>query len=94
MLEKPDNVSLTRSRLMLLAWWSARATALPKPAAVLASANSMPFGNKAKPFTADRVFGETVTVNPTDRDKYGRTVALIRSDNDPVTLNEVLVRQG
>ena len=52
------------------------------------------FGNKAKQFTADRVFGKTVKVVPIDMDRYGRTVALIQPPDDTVTLNEALVRQG
>jgi len=32
------------------------------------------FGNRAKQFTSKLVFGETVTVQPVDRDRYGRTV--------------------
>ena len=52
------------------------------------------FGNKAKQFTADRVFGKTVTIIPMDTDRYGRTVGLVQSPDDPVTLNEALVKHG
>ncbi len=52
------------------------------------------FGNRAKQFTANRVFGKTVIVTPMDTDRYGRTVALIQSPDDTVTLNEALVRNG
>lgn len=52
------------------------------------------FGSKAKQFTADRVFGKSVTVIPMDTDGYGRTVALIQSINDTGTLNEALVKKG
>jgi endonuclease YncB( thermonuclease family) len=52
------------------------------------------FGNRAKQFTADRVFGKIATVIPMDMDRYGRTVALIQSPDDAVTLNEALVRHG
>ena len=52
------------------------------------------FGNKAKQFTADNVFGVTVDVIPMDTDRYGRTVALIQPLGYSETLNEALVRQG
>ena len=52
------------------------------------------FGTKAKQFTSDQVFGKTVEVVPMDMDRYGRTVALIQSLDDTVTLNEALVQQG
>ena len=55
---------------------------------------SQEFGNKAKQFTADRVFGKTVKVIPIDTDRYGRTVVLVQLLDDIVTLNEALVRQG
>ena len=51
------------------------------------------FGNKAKQFTSGRVFGKTVKVIPMDTDRYGRTVAMIQSPDQTVTLNEALVRQ-
>ena len=52
------------------------------------------FGNRAKQFTSGMVFGKTVRVVPMDTDRYGRTVAQIQSPDDPMTLNEALVRQG
>ncbi len=35
------------------------------------------FGNRAKQFTSTLVFGETVTVQFVDRDRYGRTVGVV-----------------
>lgn len=39
------------------------------------------FGNKAKQFTAGRVFGETVKVIPMGTDRYKRTVDLVYHSN-------------
>ena len=39
------------------------------------------FGTKAKQFTSGMVFGEVVVVEPVDTDRYGRTVALGRSQS-------------
>ena len=50
------------------------------------------FGNKAKQFTSDMVFGKTVTIKPTDTDRYGRTVAWVFVDGN--NLNEEIVRAG
>ena len=55
---------------------------------------SQEFGNKAKQFTAERVFGKTVKVIPIDTDRYGRTVVLVQLLDDNGTLNEALVRYG
>ena len=52
------------------------------------------FGNKAKKFTSDMVFGKTVKVITMDTDRYGRTVALIQPPDSMVTLNEALVQHG
>ena len=51
------------------------------------------YGQKAKQFTSDAVFGKTVRVEIIDRDRYGRSVALVFPDNGP-TLNERLVTAG
>ena len=52
------------------------------------------FGNRAKQFTSGQVFGKTVKAVPMDADRCGRTVALVQSLDDTVTLNEALVKQG
>lgn len=51
------------------------------------------FGSVAKQFTSNAVFGKTVTVSPTDTDRYGRTVADVRLP-DGRSLNEQLVAAG
>ncbi len=51
------------------------------------------FGNRAKQFTSKLVFGETVTVEVVDRDRYGRTVAEVLLP-DGRSLNRELVRAG
>ncbi len=51
------------------------------------------FGNRAKQFTSTLVFGETVTVQVVDRDRYGRTVAEVLPP-DGHSLNRELVRAG
>lgn len=50
------------------------------------------FGNKAKWFTSDLVFGKTVEVKSVDIDRYGRTVAWVYVNNTCV--NEELLRAG
>ncbi|MDA2912172.1 thermonuclease family protein, partial [Nitrospiraceae bacterium AH_259_D15_M11_P09] len=51
------------------------------------------FGNRAKQFTSTLVFGETVTVQVMDRDRYGRTVGEVLLP-DGRSLNRELVRAG
>lgn len=50
------------------------------------------FGQKAKQFTSDQVFGKVVEVKPVDTDRYGRTVGLVTVDGK--SLNEDLVKSG
>ncbi len=51
------------------------------------------FGNRAKQFTSTLVFGKTVTVQPVDHDRYGRTVGVVLLP-DGRSLNHELVRAG
>ena len=51
------------------------------------------FGQKAKRFTSDLVFGKTVKVREKDRDRYGRTVGEVIIE-DGRSLNRELVRAG
>ena len=51
------------------------------------------FGNRAKQATSDAVFGKTVTIQPMDIDRYGRTAAVVYMP-DGKSLNEHLVREG
>lgn len=52
-----------------------------------------PFGQAAKRFTAELVFGQVVTVTVRDRDRYARTVGeVVLSDGR--SLNQELVRAG
>ena len=50
------------------------------------------FGNKAKQFTSNMVFGKSVEVEPVTKDRYGRTVGLVYINGQ--CLNEELVRAG
>jgi micrococcal nuclease len=50
------------------------------------------FGKKAKLFISHLAFGKTADVEPLTRDRYGRTIALVRVDN--VELNEKLIEEG
>lgn len=50
------------------------------------------FGNRAKKFTSNMVFGQTVSVKVTDTDRYGRTVGVVNIDGK--CLNEELVKNG
>jgi len=52
-----------------------------------------PFGQRAKQFVSDLVFGKDVTVRPVTKDRYGRTVAEVILD-DGRSLGEELVRAG
>ncbi len=51
------------------------------------------FGNRAKQFTSTLVFGNTVTVQVMDRDRYGRTVGEVLLP-DGRSLNRELVKAG
>lgn len=50
------------------------------------------FGNRAKQFTADLVFGKTVQVEKMDTDRYGRTVGIVTVGK--VCVNEELIKNG
>lgn len=51
------------------------------------------YGTKAKQFLSDKIFGQTVTVEVKDVDRYGRTVGLITSSTGE-NINALMVRQG
>lgn len=51
------------------------------------------FGQVAKDFTSKQVFGKTITVKPTDIDRYGRTIAIVLLP-DQISLNELLLKNG
>lgn len=51
------------------------------------------FGNRAKQFTGDMVFGKTVTIKGYDKDKYGRTIGDVLL-SDGTNLNKELLRHG
>ena len=48
--------------------------------------------SEGKQFTSEMVFGKVVEIEPVEKDRYGRTVALVRVGD--VLLNEELVRVG
>jgi len=50
------------------------------------------FGNRAKQFTANLVFGKVVEVEEIDRDRYGRTVGIVRIQNQ--ILNKEILQAG
>ena len=52
------------------------------------------FGNKAKQYTARKVFQKTVLLIPKDTDRYGRTVAVVQIPGERSSLNEALVADG
>ena len=52
------------------------------------------FGQKAKKFTSDAVFGKTVSVKPIDTDRYGRTVGIVIYAGGTMNLNAELLRSG
>src|SRR5690606_18221182 len=51
------------------------------------------FGQVATDFTSKQVFGKTITVKPTDTDRYGRTIAIVLLP-DQISLNELLLKNG
>jgi endonuclease YncB( thermonuclease family) len=54
---------------------------------------SQPYGKAAKEFTADLCFGKSVKLQVRDRDRYGRTVAMVLL-NDGTNVNYELVKNG
>lgn len=50
------------------------------------------FGNKAKQYTSNAVFGKFISVDSADKDRYGRVIAIVPLDG--TTLNEMLLRNG
>ncbi len=50
------------------------------------------FGNVAKEYISNLIAGKSVTVVPTKKDRYGRTVAIVKVDTTNV--NESLLRAG
>lgn len=50
------------------------------------------FGQRAKEFTSQYVFGKIVEVEPVATDHYGRTVALVYFNNN--SLNEAIIKSG
>lgn len=51
------------------------------------------FGNKAKQTTSELAFGRIVEIREVDKDRYGRTVAMVTLPNGQV-MNEDLIRYG
>jgi len=51
------------------------------------------FGNKAKSFTSDLVFGKEVSVNITSYDRFKRAIAVVYMSGNKV-LNEELLKAG
>ena len=50
------------------------------------------FGQKAKQFTSNMVYGKTVDVEPVTTDRYGRTVGLVSVNGK--SINEELLKAG
>lgn len=51
------------------------------------------FGNNAKQFTSDAVFGKEVTFEETDQDRWGRTIAKVYYDDD-LYLSAEIIKAG
>ncbi|WP_081614025.1 thermonuclease family protein [Novipirellula maiorica] len=51
-----------------------------------------PFGNNAKQFVSDQVFGKTIQVEAFDKDHHGRTIADLHFEQKRITLE--LVKAG
>jgi endonuclease YncB( thermonuclease family) len=54
---------------------------------------SQAFGNVAKQFTAEKIFGKQVEIEEKDKDRYGRIIAIVHLQ-DGTTLNEELLKAG
>lgn len=52
------------------------------------------FGQKAKQFSSELVFGKEAQVEVIDIDRYGRSVGVVRVGEGSATLNERLVESG
>jgi endonuclease YncB( thermonuclease family) len=55
--------------------------------------SKQPYGQAAKGFVNNAVLFKRVSITPVDKDRYGRTVALVTLDNGAV-LQEVLLLEG
>ncbi|MFC1566555.1 thermonuclease family protein [bacterium] len=53
-----------------------------------------PYGAKAKRYISSMVYNKNVDIKVMDKDRYGRTVALIYFDNGKKILNEELINNG
>jgi endonuclease YncB( thermonuclease family) len=52
------------------------------------------FGQRAKEFTAEYVFGKIVTIDNEGTDRYGRTIGEVIPNDEPADLNHALVANG
>jgi micrococcal nuclease len=52
------------------------------------------FGSRAKQFTSDQVFKQTVNVVPYVQDRYRRTIAMVYLQDASESLNESVVKNG
>lgn len=50
------------------------------------------FGNKAKQFTSDQLFGKTVEIDPVTMDRYGRTIGIVEVNGS--NLSRMLIESG
>jgi micrococcal nuclease len=55
---------------------------------------SQPFGTKAKQFTSDQIYLQTIKYVVTDTDRYGRSIAMIYYDTDNKYLSAEIIKAG
>ena len=55
---------------------------------------NQPFGTKAKQFTSDKVYLKTIKYVVTDKDRYGRSIAMIYYDEDNKYLSAEIIKKG
>ena len=55
---------------------------------------SQPFGTKAKQFTSDQIYLKTIKYIVTDKDRYGRAIAMIYYDVDNKYLSAEIIKAG
>lgn len=55
---------------------------------------NQPFGTKAKQFTSDQIYLKDIKYTITDKDRYGRSIAMIYYDKDDKYLSAEIIKAG
>jgi endonuclease YncB( thermonuclease family) len=68
-----------------------RRTQINLPNSIDAPESSQDFGSRPKQSLSDLVFGKTVTVISSKKDRYGRTLGKVTLDGRDINLEQILV---